>query len=148
MLPPQGCEYLSPDEVHVIVDGLPIGATIELAPIHKDFICDPGYGGLCTIPLPPGTCEGPGGGLGGNVPSSAVATAEDSIIRVPRKAETETERKVRTSLFLPQDLVERWRNAAWYLRRSQADVLAEALGRELDRLEKRHHDGQSFPKKT
>jgi hypothetical protein len=65
-LPPIGCDYLSPDEVHVIVDGLPPDTTLELAPIHKDFLCDIGYGG-CSIPLPPGTCEGIGGGLGGNV---------------------------------------------------------------------------------
>ena len=28
-LPPIGCDYLSPDEVHVIIDGLPPGTTIE-----------------------------------------------------------------------------------------------------------------------
>ena len=49
---PEGCEYLSPDEVHMIIDGLPPGTAIELAPIHKDFICDAGYG-FCTIALPP-----------------------------------------------------------------------------------------------
>jgi len=68
-LPPIGCDYLSPDEVHVIIDGLPPNTTIEFAPIHKDFIC---YGqgpvaGTCSIALPPGECEGAGGGLGGNV---------------------------------------------------------------------------------
>ena len=56
-LPPIGCDYLSPTEVHVIVDGLPPATTIELAPIHKDFICDPGYGGACTTIIPPGECE-------------------------------------------------------------------------------------------
>ena len=65
-LPPQGCEYLSPDEVHLIIDGLPAGTTIELAPIHKDFICLEQPGGVCTIPLPPGECEGRGGSLGGH----------------------------------------------------------------------------------
>ncbi len=44
-LPPEGCEYLSPDEVHLIIDGLPAGTTIELAPIHLDFICRKGGGG-------------------------------------------------------------------------------------------------------
>ena len=33
-LPPIGCEYLTSDEVHLIIDGLPPGTTIELAPIH------------------------------------------------------------------------------------------------------------------
>ena len=38
-LPPNGCEYLSPDEVHEIIAGLPPGTTIKLAPIHRDFMC-------------------------------------------------------------------------------------------------------------
>ena len=62
-LPPLGCEYLSPDEVHMIIDGLPPGTTIELAPIHLDFICEEGP---CSILLPPGECEAPGGTLGGH----------------------------------------------------------------------------------
>jgi len=65
-LPPLGCEYLSPDEVHKIIDGLPPNTTIEFATIHKDFICNkqPGGGGVCTFP--PGVdCEEPGGSLGG-----------------------------------------------------------------------------------
>jgi hypothetical protein len=68
-LPPIGCDYLSPDEVHVIIDGLPAGTTIELAPIHKDFICNeqPGGGGISCGLIPPGLCEAPGGDLGGNV---------------------------------------------------------------------------------
>ena len=66
-LPPIGCEYLSPDEVHVIIDGLPPGTTIELSPIHKDFLCDIGYGAGCSELIPPGTCEQPGGSLGGNL---------------------------------------------------------------------------------
>jgi hypothetical protein len=55
MLPPPGCEYLSPDEVHEIIDGLPPGTTIELKPIHRDFFC------------PTGVCGTPGGSLGGEV---------------------------------------------------------------------------------
>jgi len=67
-LPPIGCDYLSPDQVHVIIDGLPQGTTIELAPIHKDFICGgQGVPVACSVPLPPGECEGAGGSLGGNV---------------------------------------------------------------------------------
>jgi hypothetical protein len=62
-LPPAGCDYLSPDEVHMIIDGLPPGTTIRLAPIHRDFIC--GQGGAVGCP-PPGQCEAPGGSLGGN----------------------------------------------------------------------------------
>ena len=36
-LPPDGCPYLSPDEFHVIVDGLPAGTTITIDPIHAQF---------------------------------------------------------------------------------------------------------------
>jgi hypothetical protein len=36
-LPPIGCEYLSPDDVHMIIDGLPPGTTILLSPIHGGF---------------------------------------------------------------------------------------------------------------
>ena len=63
-LPPAGCEYLSPDEVHQIIDGLPPGTTIELAPIHKNFICGNPIG-TCTVAIPAGLCEAPGGSLGG-----------------------------------------------------------------------------------
>lgn len=38
-LPPEGCEYLSPAQVHMIIDGLPDGTTIILKPIHLDIIC-------------------------------------------------------------------------------------------------------------
>ena len=64
-LPPQGCDYLSPDEVHEIIDGLPPGTTIELDPIHMDFICEQ-PGALCSLPIPAGECEMPGGSLGGH----------------------------------------------------------------------------------
>lgn len=42
MLPPQGCAYLTADQVHMLVNGLPPGTTIELAPIHQNFICRQG----------------------------------------------------------------------------------------------------------
>lgn len=64
-LPPAGCEYLSPDEVHQIIDGLPPGTTIELAPIHKDFICQKGAAGVCSF-FPDLDCSRPGGSLGGD----------------------------------------------------------------------------------
>lgn len=53
-LPPVGCEYLTADQVHEIIAGLPPGTTIELAPIHKNFICER-----------TGACGVPGGPLGG-----------------------------------------------------------------------------------
>ncbi|MDO8629053.1 MAG: hypothetical protein Q7R41_01045, partial [Phycisphaerales bacterium] len=65
-LPPAGCDYLSPDEVHKIINGLPPGTTIELAPIHKDFICNrqPGAAGVCSF-SDLVDCKENGGSLGG-----------------------------------------------------------------------------------
>ncbi|UCE59369.1 MAG: hypothetical protein JSU63_18245, partial [Phycisphaerales bacterium] len=65
-LPPVGCDYLGPDEVHQIIDGLPPGTTIELDPIHMDFICTPQAAVQCSLALPPGECEVLGGTLGGH----------------------------------------------------------------------------------
>lgn len=55
-LPPAGCGYLSPSQFHAIIAGLPAGTTIIIDPIHWHFICRSG-----------GTCETPGGPLGGNI---------------------------------------------------------------------------------
>ena len=52
-LPPAPCEYLSPDEFFVIVDGLPPGTTMELHPTQGQFVC---------VNTP---CGQPGGSLGG-----------------------------------------------------------------------------------
>jgi hypothetical protein len=59
VLPPPGCEYLSPTEFHEIVDGLPPGTTIILEPIHADFLCNDPVGG--------NECGMPGGPLGGEL---------------------------------------------------------------------------------
>ena len=55
-LPPPLCAYQSPDEVLMIIDGLPPGTTIELEPIYQSFICPK-----------LGDCGVPGGDLGGEV---------------------------------------------------------------------------------
>jgi hypothetical protein len=63
-LPPAGCQYLSPSQVHMIINGLPPGTTIILAPIHQNFIC-----------RQTGTCNVAGGPLGGEVENfSSTAT--------------------------------------------------------------------------
>jgi hypothetical protein len=50
----------------MILNNLPPGTTIELAAIHKDFVClQPPP--VCSATLPPGICEVPGGSLGGNI---------------------------------------------------------------------------------
>jgi hypothetical protein len=73
-LPPAGCEYRgdTASDLYVIVDGLPLGTTIEMDPIHKNWICGNPIG-TCSVPVVPGVCEAPGGSLGGTV---ACATAE------------------------------------------------------------------------
>jgi len=61
--PPMGCDFTSPDEVMMIIDGLPPGTTIEMDPIIMDFLCSGPPG--CGLGLLPGVCEGAGGSLGG-----------------------------------------------------------------------------------
>ncbi len=65
-LPPIGCEYTSPDEVFMIIEGLPPGTTIEMEGILMDFICCGNTCAACSLPLAPGECEMPGGSLGGD----------------------------------------------------------------------------------
>jgi hypothetical protein len=47
-LPPPGCAYLSPNDVHEIINGLPPGTTIRLDPIHAQFF------NVVTTPDPAG----------------------------------------------------------------------------------------------
>jgi len=56
------------DEPMMIIDGLPPGTTIEMdAEIQTPFTCQHDYpGNACSLPLPQGICEGPGGSLGGD----------------------------------------------------------------------------------
>jgi hypothetical protein len=58
-LPPPGCDHLSLEHVHEIIDGLPAGTTIKLSPRLQELICG--------NPAPDGTCGQPGGGLSGEV---------------------------------------------------------------------------------
>jgi hypothetical protein len=62
-LPPQGCEYTSPNDVFRIVDGLPPSTTIELDPIQSDFDCSQQPTSSCSMPLSPGECETQWGSL-------------------------------------------------------------------------------------
>ena len=67
-LPPIGCQFTSPDETFLIIDGLPPGTTIELDGTLENFVCcDGAYNcSLCSLFLNPGQCETAGGTLGGN----------------------------------------------------------------------------------
>ena len=38
-MPPLNCPYVSPDDLHMIADGLPVGTEIELDPIHRPLLC-------------------------------------------------------------------------------------------------------------
>lgn len=55
-LPPAGCNYLSPSQLHLILNGLPPGTQIILDPIHHRFFCPQTTG-----------CNTPGGSLGGEI---------------------------------------------------------------------------------
>lgn len=67
-LPPAGCGYLTPTQVHELIDAsnLPPGTTIEFDVSHQNFVCSQGgggptgYGGSCSVIVDPVTCEGPG----------------------------------------------------------------------------------------
>ncbi|MCP3958821.1 MAG: hypothetical protein GY719_13290 [bacterium] len=58
-LPPEGCKYLSADQLHLIVDGLPVGTEIKVLADHKDYVCGAGTRGVA---LPPCVCLFPPGG--------------------------------------------------------------------------------------
>ncbi len=100
-LPPAGCPYLSPMDVHLIIDGLPAGTTIQLAPIHRDFFCQVTPGDVCSSPPPPGKCQQPGGGLGGDqecaksmlqfeVTGTGALSTFNRMISIPASFETHT----------------------------------------------------------
>jgi hypothetical protein len=61
------CEYIAPDEVMEIIDGLPPGTTIEMDPIYDWFDCN-------SLP-----CETTGGSLGGTVSDLDGATLDLTV---------------------------------------------------------------------
>ncbi len=96
-LPPAGCKYLSPSQVHQIIDGLPPGTTIILKPIHTNFICRENNPTGATLP----GCEQPGGTLGGHVErfnstlvlqmtGTGVLAGWSQTIALPAQSETHT----------------------------------------------------------
>ena len=66
-LPPAGCEYQSPADIHVILDSLPDGTVVHVGATHGYFLCN----------APRGAAEGKnpctlgGGQLGGQIETSA-----------------------------------------------------------------------------
>lgn len=93
-LPPQGCSYMTADDVHAAIDSLDPNTTIILAPIHTDFIC-----------RKLGQCGTPGGSLGGEVENftstgvfTVVGTGQlagfSRTIAVPLTVETHTAKRV------------------------------------------------------
>jgi len=65
-LPPIGCEYNSPNDVFKIIDGLPVGTTIEMDGTLMDFVCCGDSCTNCSMSLGGGQCEMAGGSLGGD----------------------------------------------------------------------------------
>ncbi len=65
-LPPIGCEYNSPNDVFKIIDGLPIGTTIEMDGTLMNFVCCGDSCTNCSMSLGGGQCEMAGGSLGGD----------------------------------------------------------------------------------
>lgn len=63
-LPPAGCQYIAPDDVMYIIDGLPSGTTIKMPPVLGNFTCAAGIG-VCSFTTSFGDCADPGGSLGG-----------------------------------------------------------------------------------
>ncbi|MHC4544418.1 MAG: hypothetical protein ACYTDW_02755 [Planctomycetota bacterium] len=65
-LPPDGCQYISPNDVFIITNGLPAETTIEMDGILMDFYCCGPCDGKCSLALVQDQCETAGGTLGGH----------------------------------------------------------------------------------
>ncbi|MBI4579424.1 MAG: hypothetical protein HY718_06955 [Planctomycetes bacterium] len=102
-LPPIGCEYPTPYDDMRIVDGLKPGDTIEIDATHGNFSCPGGGGGgsVCSVLMPPGICEQPGGSLGGHrqcfdsllmmpMMGTGSLAAFNRMIQMPMSCETHT----------------------------------------------------------
>ncbi|MBI3854029.1 MAG: HYR domain-containing protein [Verrucomicrobia bacterium] len=77
-LPPAGCQYIAPDDVMQIIDGLAPGTTIRMTPILKNFLCTTSGVDICSFASPtPGVCHEPGGSLGGEKECSDATLALD-----------------------------------------------------------------------
>ncbi len=74
-LPPVGCQYTSAYDNMRIVDGLQQGATIEIRPVLKDFVCSTGGVSVCSFTTKPDACSQSGGTLGGEQECSAATLA-------------------------------------------------------------------------
>lgn len=62
-------------------------------------------------------------------------------------------RKVRATLYLPPDLLEEARDAAFHLagppaRMTLTKLAENAIRQELQRLKQKHHQGEDFPRRT
>jgi hypothetical protein len=102
-----------------MISTLPPGTTVRLDMIHKDFLCN-NPSGLCTIALPAGFCEGPGGTLGGNVDcfqSSAVLTIEGTgaLAGFSRSIQVPLDTEVHTGPRNPGDPVQAFDNTMYRL---------------------------------
>ncbi len=92
-LPPAGCAYLSADQVHMIIDGLPVGTTVILEPIHTDFICR--KLGMCAVSGSPSTGEGEEFASTGvfQVTGTGLLAGWSRTLTVPLAVMTQTEKR-------------------------------------------------------
>ena len=84
------------------------------------------------------------------VPPAAPATPAAQAPAPTTAAARETSATARRTFELPVDLIERLRDATWALsgpphQLTLNRLAADALRRELDRLQEQHNDGRPFP---
>jgi hypothetical protein len=104
-LPPAGCAYLSPAEVHMIIDGLPPGTTIEVSAEHSQFL---------------NIITSPGGTLGGEIESFEsylylTMTGTDSLAGFSRTLTLPVGSEVHTGPRTPGDPVQTFPNDMYRL---------------------------------
>ncbi|MEM9553410.1 MAG: hypothetical protein AAGC60_04070 [Acidobacteriota bacterium] len=61
-LPPEGCAYQTPTQIHALLDGLPDGTVIHVGASHGSFLCESRLEQGCTLG---------GGSLGGTIETSS-----------------------------------------------------------------------------
>ncbi len=108
---PADCPYQTAENAPmVIVDGLPPGTTIECDATLNNFTCTH-VGGLCSLPLASGVCEGVGGTLGGRghcfeAYLNLVMTGTGDLVGFSRNITVPVELEVHTAPRNPGDPVQ------------------------------------------
>jgi len=95
-LPPQGCGYVSPTQLHQMIDGLPPGTTIQVAAEHRGFA---------------GVSATPGGALGGEIENfqstlQLLLTGTGELVGYERQIPMEIECETHTGPRIPGEPVQ------------------------------------------